>query len=136
MKLIRNAYFHKTQVKLNFGGVDLTILELWSLTNWILFSYFSFPKPNCMKLIDNTFFHKTQVQLNYCGVYFTIIRNILLNKWKSCLKFLWTISNFSSSRPNVMKLIHNAHYHKILIKFEFWWGPFYCSGAPLQIQKL
>ena len=33
-------------------------------------------------------------------------------------------SNFSLPQPNAMKLIHNAYYHKIQIKFEFWWCHF------------
>ncbi len=43
----------------------------------------------------------------------------------------YPFSNFSLPQPNVMKLIHNAYYHKTQIKFEFWWHLFYFSRVML-----
>ena len=45
------------------------------------------------------------------------------------LKFSFPFSYFSLPQTNVMKLIHNAYYHKTQIEFEFKWHHFYCSRA-------
>ena len=54
-----------------------------------------------------------------------------LQKW-------FMFSNLSLPQPNIMKLTQNVYYHKIKIKFEFWWHHLYCSRVytPLQIEKL
>ena len=42
MKLIGNAYYHKIQIKFDFSGVTLTVLELCPFTNGKIAYFFHF----------------------------------------------------------------------------------------------
>ena len=60
-----------TRPRLNFGGVTLTVPELYPFTNGKIaaflfpFSNFNLLQPNVMKLIHNTYNYKVQIKLEF-----------------------------------------------------------------------
>ena len=66
-----------------------------------------------------------------------VLRFTLVRLYVRTSQNWFPFSNFSLPQPNVMKLAHNAYYHKTQIKYKFWWRHFYHSRAmPLYHRKV
>ena len=60
---------------------------------------------------------KHRLSINFGGITFTVLELCPFTNGKNAEFFISVLYYFSLSLPNIMKLIHNAYYHKIQIKF-------------------
>ena len=65
--------------------------------------------------------------LNFDDITFTVLDLCSFTNGTKMVNYMFLFYNLSLAQLNVMKLMHNAYYHKTQFKFEFCWRNFYCS---------